>query len=60
MSKFEKFITVAGIVLFVLSVSAIDSASWLPLILCVASWIILGFMANRNGWLYEPEQEEEE
>ena len=60
MRKIEKIITGAAVALFFVSMSAVDSQSWLPIILCVASWVILGIMANRNGWIYDPEMEEEE
>ena len=60
MRKIEKVITGAAVVLFFVSMSALDSKSWLPLILCVASCVILGIMANRNGWIYDPEMEEED
>lgn len=55
--KMTKWSVAAAIVFFV-SLMAIDSDSWLPLILCVVSWVWLGIEAWRNGWLWEPEDEE--
>lgn len=42
-----------------MSLLSIDSRSWWPTILFVASWVYLMVMAWRNGWFYEPEAEDE-
>lgn len=50
------FNLVVGI-LFFLSLISIDSDSWMPLIVCVVSWVYLAFVAWRNGLMYEREDE---
>jgi hypothetical protein len=52
------FNLVVGI-LFFLSLISIDSDSWMPLIVCVVSWVYLAFAAWRNGLMYEREDEAE-
>lgn len=52
------FNLVVGI-LFFLSLISIDSDSWMPLIVCVVSWVYLAFVAWRNGLMYETEDEAE-
>lgn len=52
------FNLVVGI-LFFLSLISIDSDSWMPLIVCVVSWVYLAFVAWRNGLMYEREDEAE-
>lgn len=53
------FNLVVGI-LFFLSLISIDSDSWMPLIVCVVSWVYLAFVAWRNGLMYEAEREDVE
>lgn len=48
----------AGMVLF-LSVLAVDSDTLLPLLLCCVCWAYLMAAAHRNGWLYDPEKEDD-
>lgn len=57
--KKKGFFTAAVALLFFLSLISIDSDSWTPLILCVASWIYLAVVAYRNGLIYDPETDEE-
>jgi hypothetical protein len=38
---------------------AIDSDSWLPLIVCAASSIWLAFIAYRNGWTSDYAEDED-
>ena len=58
MKKIGNIITAAAAVLFWLSLMAIDSDTWLPLIVCVASWLVLTVAAYKNGWFYDPERDE--
>lgn len=60
MKKIRNIITAAFGVLFVLSLMAIDSDTWMPLIVCVVSWLVLAVAAYKNGWMYEPERDEAE
>lgn len=53
----KKLFTAAVAALFWLSLFAIDKG-WLPVMLCVASWLCLAVMAHRSGWYYDPEEDE--
>lgn len=57
MMKGKIFYTAVG-VLFFLSLLSIDSDSWMPLIVCVVSWVYLACLAWKHGWFYVPEDEE--
>ena len=52
------FNLVVGI-LFFLSLISIDSDSWMPLIVCVVSWVYLAFVAWRNGLMYDRREDAE-
>jgi phosphatidylserine synthase len=51
--------SIVAAALFFVSMMALDSDSWVPLIVCVVSLIWLTAEAWRNGWMYDPEDEEE-
>lgn len=54
----KKLFAAAVAVLFWLSLFAIDKG-WLPVMLCAVSWLCLAVMAHRNGWYYEPKEDED-
>ena len=52
------FNAVVGL-LFFLSLISIDSDSWMPLIVCVVTWLYLAWVAWRNGLMYDRREDAE-
>ena len=58
MKKMLKFSTWLVFGLFWVSLASIDSETWTPFLVFVGCWIWMIIAAVKNGWFYEPEEDE--
>ena len=58
MKKILNFATWLVFILFWISLASIDSKSWVPFLALIGCWIWLMIAAWKNGWFYEPEEDE--